>query len=394
MATIAGRNRGQLYAPVRRLPGEIAHRQDAACLREYGGILRPAWYGTDGSAIAAECLAARQETAIFDASSLGKIEVIGPDAARFLDFICYSRMSTLVPGRMRYTLMLTEGGVIFDDGVVLRLSEESFVVSCSSSHVAAIGAHLEEWRQDRFERARVFIHDATSHWATLAIVGPGSRALVTTLGLGIAVDDAALPHMAMRSGEFQGKAARVARVSFTGERSYEVSVPASFAARLWHKARELGARPIGVEALSILRAEKGYVIVGQDTDGETMPHDIGMPGPRDKREDAYVGDRSLFTPAAKREGRRQLVGILADGGGSIPAGAHAIDPAREHQRGLGYVTSSFRSPSLGHGIALGLIENGRARIGQSVVFEHLGRRLSGRVVAPCFMDPEGRRLHV
>jgi len=390
-AAIAGIGRGELHHPLRRLPAENIHRTEGACFREYGGLLRPAWYGADKAAIAGECRAARTAATVFDGSPLGKIEVIGPQAPALLDFVFYTRMSTLAPGRLRYGFMLTEGGIVFDDGVVLRLAADHFVVSCSSSHVAAVAAHLEEWRQDRFDIRQVFVHDTTARWGTMAIAGPRSQAIVEALGLGMPLDDVALPHMAMREGAFAGRPVRVARVSFIGERSYEISVPAGYAAALWRAARTAGAAPLGVEALVLLRAEKGFIIVGLDTDGETMPHDIGVGGPRGKRSDAYVGDRSLFTPAALRPDRKQLVGIASDE--PIPAGAHAVETAGGRTLGLGFVSSSYVSPTLGRPIALGLIENGRARLGQDIAFEHLGQRLSARLVAPCQLDPEGARLH-
>ena len=162
-------------------------------------------------------------------------------------------------------------GIVADDGVVLRLGPAHFVVSCSSSHVAGMAAALEAWRQDRFDLPEVFIHDATAHWATIGVSGPSAKAVVGGLGLGVDLDDSRFPHMSVRAAEFGGRAARVARVSFTGERSYEISVPARFGAALWQRAREAGAIPLGIEALGVLRAEKGYIYVGQDTDGETMP---------------------------------------------------------------------------------------------------------------------------
>ena len=393
MATIAAKNLGELQAPVRRLAAENVHREEGAHFREYGDLLRPAWYGLDASAIARECGHARNGVAVFDASSLGKIEVIGPQAAALLDFIFYTRISTLAPGRLRYGLALAESGAIFDDGVVLRLAPEHFVVSCSSGHVAAMVAHLEEWRQDRFDLAHVFIHDASAHWATIAVSGPQSKHVVASLDPGAPLDDEQLPHMAARIGTFAGRPARIARVSFTGERCYEIAVPARLAADLWRKARAAGAEPIGVEALGVLRAEKGYIFVGQDTDSETMPHDIGVNGPRDKRRDAFVGDRSLFTPFASRTGRRQLVGIAASGNQPIPVGAHPVEQANDKLRSIGYVTSSCWSPALGRPVALGLVEDGRNRLGEELQFEYLGTRYSGTLVESCFLDPTGARLH-
>jgi sarcosine oxidase subunit alpha len=393
MATIAGSERGQLHAPIRRLPAENIHRQEGAYFRDYGGVLRPAWYGEDERAIEAECLAARNAAVVFDASSLGKIEVIGPQAAALLDFVYYTPMSSLAPGRARYGLTLSEAGIVADDSVVLRLGANHFVVSCSSGHVAAMVAQLEAWRQDHFDLAKVFIHDATAHWATIAISGPHAKGIVAGLGLGIELDDARSPHMSVAEGRFGGRPARIARVSFTGERSYEISVPARLAPSLWRGVRDAGVPPMGIEALGILRAEKGYIYVGQDTDGETMPHDLGMGGPRARRQNSFVGDRSLFTPAASRRGRKQLVGIQADGSAPIPVGASAIEIVAGHKRGLGYVTSSYMSRHLGCPIALGLIEGGHARANETVEFEHLGQRFKGRITSPCFLDPKGERLH-
>jgi len=391
MATVAGAERGQFQWPIRRLPAENIHRQEGAYFRDYGGVLRPAWYGAEADAIANECVPARNNAVIFDASSLGKIEVIGPGAAALLDFVYYTPMSSLAAGRARYGLTLSEGGIVVDDGVVLRLAPNRFVISSSSSHVAGMVAQLEAWRQDRFDLVQVFIHDATAHWATIAISGPESKRILSGLGLGGDLDDARLPHMSVAEGAFGGRPARIARVSFTGERSYEISVPATFAAQLWQRARDAGAVPMGIEALGILRAEKGYIYVGQDTDGETMPHDLGMAGPRAKRLDSYVGDRSLFTPAASRPNRKKLVGILVDGKAPIPAGAHAIETVAGRKRSIGYVTSSYMSQHLGHPIALGLIEGERGS--EFIDLEHLGQKFKGRIVSPCFLDPKGARLN-
>jgi sarcosine oxidase subunit alpha len=198
--------------------------------------------------------------------------------------------------------------------------------------------------------------------------------------------------MSAREGRFGGRPARIARVSFTGERCYEVSVPAGLAEELWQQARAAGAMPLGVEALGVLRAEKGFIFVGQDTDSETMPQDIGMGQAREKRSDAYVGDRSLFMPAARRRGRRQLVGVATH---DLPlaVGAHALSTAGK-LRSIGFVTSSYASEALGRPVALALIEDGQHRHGEVLEFEHLGAQRQGVLVAPCGYDPQGARLHV
>ena len=287
---------------------------------------------------------------------------------------------------------------MFDDGVTLRLADDRFLVSCSSGHTDAVVMRLELWRQDRFDPRRVVIHDTTAQWATLTVSGPRARDLVAALDLGVALDDESLPHMAFATGAFDGGALRVARVSFTGDRSYELSVPASRARRLRtaivEKLPDLGGGLMGLEALMILRAEKGYVVVGKDTDGTTMPQDLGVSGPREQRKDEYVGKRSLFTAAARNAGRKQLVGLSVAGGEApLPTGAHLIAGDGKARRSLGYVTSSYMSPTLGRPIALGLVETGLARMGAKVGVYHLGRERSASIAPVVAFDPEGKRLH-
>ena len=387
LPVIAGGRRGETMNPLKRLPLEATHRAAGAEMREYGGWLRPAWYGERGS-VGREAATARETVALFDASPLGKIEVIGPEAAALVDFNCYNRLSTLAPGRIRYGLMLTEGGMIYDDGVTMRLSEDRFVVSCSSAHVAGVALRLEEWRQDRMDPRRVAIHDLTAAWTTLAVSGPRALDLLRAAGLA----DPDLRHMTVAEGDWEGAPLRVARVSFTGDRSYELSVPPSHAERLraaLDGARErLGGAWMGLEALMVLRAEKGFVVIGKDTDGATLPQDIGMSGPRDRRTDDYVGRRSLDLPEARRADRRRLVGLrVPDGARALPTGAHAMRDGRS----AGYVTSSYDSPALGRPIALGLVEEGIA-LGDAVEIRHLGDAMRAELVPPAAFDPEGGRI--
>ena len=295
-------------------------------------------------------------------------------------------------------LMLQETGVVFDDGVIARLDDNRFIVSCSTSHVAGVHSRLEDWRQDQFDPSRLYIHNATPHWATLTFAGPASRRLLERLELGVDLADAALPHMALALGRFAGEPARIARVSFSGERSYEVSARASLAEALLERALAVGGdlevAMLGLEALSVLRAEKGFFIVGKDSDGTTMPHDLGFSAPREKRGDDFVGKRSLFTEVAMAPDRRQLVGLQAlEGRELLPCGAHIVDLSGAKPRSQGYVTSSYASPTLGRPIALGLFERGASRIGETVTVQHLGRRLEARIAPACAFDPKGERLH-
>ncbi|WP_296745718.1 2Fe-2S iron-sulfur cluster-binding protein [Mesorhizobium sp.] len=401
LTVIAGRRRGSLFNPLKRLELEVEHRRLGAQLREYGGWLRPAWFGrgADGKLeIEREARTARDSVALFDGSPLGKIEVIGPDGEQLVDFHSYNRLSNLAPGRIRYGFLLSEAGAVYDDGVTMRLADGRFIVSCSSGHVEAVRFRLEDARQDRFPAARVAIHDSTSQWVTLTVTGPRSRDLLQGCDLGIDLDDRQLPHMAVAEGTFAGERLRIARVSFTGDRSYEVSVPG-------YKARELKSRLernlerfqgtwMGSEALLILRAEKGYIIVGKDTDSETFPHDLGVSGPRDKRADEYIGKRSLFMPEAQRAGRRQFVGLRV--GPNEPAltpGSHIVERDGNRRRSVGYVTSSYPSPTLGAPIALGLLQNGFKRMGEEVMVYHDGLERRAVVADPVAVDSEGARLN-
>ena len=400
MGIIAGRRRGALTNPLKRLPLEAEHRAEGAEMREYGGWLRPAWYGGDDPArtIQREAARARDTVALFDGSSLGKIEIIGPDAAALADFHSYNRLSTFKVGRIRYGFVLQESGVVFDDGVTLRLAQDRFLISCSSGHTDAVRMRLELWRHDRFDPASIAIHDTTAQWATLTVTGPRSRDLIEACALDVALDDEALPHMAFATAMFDRGPLRVARVSFTGDRSYELSVPARRArtlqARLAEKLPAFAGGLLGLEALMILRAEKGYIVVGKDTDGTTMPHDLGVTNPRDAREDEYIGKRSLFMPVARDPRRKQLVGLsVAPEESPLPTGAHIAAGAGGARRSQGYVTSSYFSPSLDRPIALGLIEEGQSRLGEAVSIYHLGAERRATIVGPVALDPEGRRLH-
>jgi sarcosine oxidase, subunit alpha len=294
---------------------------------------------------------------------------------------------------------LSEAGVVFDDGVTLRLADDRFLVSCSSGHTDAVVTRLELWRQDRFDPARVVIHDTTAQWATLTLTGPRSRELLDTLDVDVPLDEQALPHMAFASGRFDGAPLRIARVSFTGDRSYELSVPARRAralrVKIVEKLPDFEGGNLGLEGLMVLRAEKGFIVVGKDTDGTTMPHDLGVAGPREQRKDEYIGKRSLFTDMAKDKARKQLVGLaVATGEAPLPTGAHVVTGAGKARRSQGYVTSSYMSPTLGRPVALGLVEEGFSRMGETVFVYHLGAERRATIAPIAAVDPEGKRLHV
>ena len=396
-----GTGRGALFHPLKRLPLEAEHRAAKAALSEYGGWLRPAWYPSAVGASAQDCiqseaLRARHTVGIFDASPLGKIEVMGPDAEAFINFVYYNTISTLKPGHIRYGFMLTEQGVIYDDGVVARIDAHRFIVSCSSSHVDGVRQMLESWRQDGNDPDRIFIHDTTQNWATVAITGPKARDVVASLELGIDLSASDFGHMQWREGRFDEAQARVARVSFTGDLSFEVTVPTTQARSLWQAAMAaataMDGGPLGIEALSILRAEKGYIMVGKDTDGMTMPHDLGFGVPRQRKARPFVGDRGVLSPASEDPNRRQLVGLDVVGADPLVTGAHVLsDPASTRTEGI--VTSSYFSPTLNRPIALALIERGSERIGETLHIWHMGESRLARIADACAFDKNGERLH-
>ncbi|MBY6162103.1 (2Fe-2S)-binding protein [Mameliella alba] len=388
LTALGGLRRGALFNPVKRLALEPEHAALGARFGEYGGWRRPAVY----SDVQAEAKGARETLGIYDASPLGKIEVTGPGAAALLDFCGYMRMSTLQPGRARYGFMLGETGVVADDGVVLRLDETRYILSASSGHVDHARMILEEARQDIFDPSQVYLHDTTAHWVTLSVTGPAARKALAAADFPQEVTG--LGHMRVVETRWQGVPLRAARVSFTGDASWELSVPARHGAALMaavDAARAgAGGHWIGLEAVMILRAEKGYILVGKDTDGITLPQDLGWAGPRNKRQDEYYGRRSLFTPEASRPDRRQLVGLEVEGP-PLPTGAHLV-PLEGPRRSLGFVTSSYHSPVLNRPVALALVEGGQARMGEALGVFHLGETRSARIAGPCAFDPEGTRL--
>lgn len=392
-----GAKRDRQMTPLKRLALEFEHRALDAAMGEYGGWLRPAWYGGDDetAAVVRECHIARNAAAVMDGSALGAIEVIGPDAREFVNFVYYNTMSNLKPGRIRYGFMLSEAGLVFDDGVMACVDDNRFIISCSSSHADAVMAHLENWRQDRFDPSRVHIHDTTMNWSTVTVAGPKAREIISKLGVLESLDD--FPHMSLKFGTFNDGPARVSRVSFTGDTSFEISVPNTAVRDLWRETiaigAPLGAAPVGAEALTILRAEKGYILVGKDTDGETMPHDLGFAAPRLRKTAAFVGDRSLHSQKANLSDRKQLVGLaVAAKDGPLPIGAHIIETQGGKRRSLGYVTSSHHSPTLQSPIALALVSGGADAQDKTVTVWHMGKTREATIRSSCAFDPEGGRI--
>ena len=403
MGALAGQDRQALFRPLRRLAAHRAHEDAGAVFEEYGGWLRPACFPKSGeSAFAAEQREARcvrEAVGIFDASPLGKIHVKGPDAAVFLDRVYANRFSNLRIGKARYGIMLDERGVVIDDGVTVRLAQDHFMVGTTGAGSARIADWLDEWLQCEWPGLQVILAPETTSWAVLTLSGPNARALLRQVGTSLDLSPDAFDHMSYREGDVAGKTARVSRVSFTGEVSFEISVPASDApgllARLLEVGRDLGAQPVGIDAWMLLRTEKGYLHIGADTDGATLPDDIGW-GHVLRRSDDFIGRRSLTLPDSVRPDRFQFVGLEAvarqAGGACLPLGAH-LRFAAARTGSDGYVTSSGFSPTLNRGVSLAMVKAGRSRVGEIVHVLTARGPVAARITAPGAYDPTGERLN-
>ncbi|WP_020497384.1 2Fe-2S iron-sulfur cluster-binding protein [Sciscionella marina] len=403
---LAGRDTGKLLDPVRTTPIHPAHRELGAEFENVGQWKRPWYYAREGEgmheAVLRECAAARTGVAMMDASTLGKIDLIGPDAGEFLNRLYTNGFKKLAIGSARYGVMCGCDGMVFDDGVVLRLSENHYTLTTTTGGAAGVLDWFEEWLQTEWIELDVWATSVTEQWSTVAVVGPRSREVIGAIAPELAVSNAEFPFMTVRETVLgNGIPARIVRVSFSGELAYEVNVANWHGLAAWREIERAGAgfgiTPYGTETMHVLRAEKGFPIVGQDTDGTVTPIDLGMDWIVSKRKD-FIGKRSLSRPDTARADRKQLVGLLPDEHGTlIPEGSQLIGehtpvtPEVAPVPMLGHVTSSYHSAALGRTFALALLRSGRERIGQTVRTPVGDRLVSATVTEPIFYDKEGAR---
>ncbi|MCF3932339.1 sarcosine oxidase subunit alpha family protein [Acuticoccus sp. M5D2P5] len=351
-------------------------------------------------AVARECRATREAVGLFDASTLGKIEVVGPDAAEFLNRLYTNPFLKLAPGRCRYGVLLGEDGFIRDDGVIARIAEDRFHVTTTTGGAPRVLTMMEDYLQTEWPDLKVWLTSTTEEWATVALNGPLARAVLAPLvkGLDIAAD--AFPHMSVAECKVAGVPVRLCRMSFTGELGFEVNVPARHALAVWEAiwtaGQPHGITPYGTETMHVLRAEKGFIIVGQETDGTVTPDDAGLAWAIGKTKRDFVGMRSLARPDLVATGRKQLVGLLTrDPATVLEEGAQLVEEdARPPVPMIGHVTSSYWSETLGRSIALALVKDGRARIGETLYLPMPDTTIAAEVVAPVFYDPDGARFHL
>jgi sarcosine oxidase, subunit alpha len=400
-ALLAGRNRGALHDPVRTTPIHPWHVAAGAVFEDVGQWKRPRFYPRAGedmdAAVLRECHAVRTGVGVQDASTLGKIEVVGADAGEFLNRMYTNAFKKLPVGACRYGMMCGADGMVLDDGVTMRLAEDRYYVTTTTGGAAKVLDWFEEWAQTEWPALDVTFTSVTEQWSTVAVVGPGARAVVSRLAPALDVSTAGFPFMTFRDTVLHnGIPARIARISFSGELAYEVNVASWYGLATWEAvlAAEPDITPYGTETMHVLRAEKGFPIVGQDTDGTVTPHDLGMSWLVSTRKD-FVGKRSLRRPDTMRPDRKHLVGLLpADPDVVLPEGAQLVakdTPLTPPVPMLGHVTSSYRSAALARSFALALVKSGRDRLGETVVAPLGDRLVEATITEPVFYDKEGAR---
>ncbi|WP_404401416.1 sarcosine oxidase subunit alpha [Pelagibacterium halotolerans] len=401
--TFAGYSRGRLFEVTRKTSIDSWAEEQGAAF-EPVSLWRRAWYfpkaGEDmHAAVARECAAVRKSLGIFDASTLGKIEIVGPDAAEFMNRMYTNPWTKLAPGRCRYGLLLGEDGFIRDDGVIGRLSQDRFHVTTTTGGAARVLQMMEDYLQTEWPDLKVWLTSTTEQWAVIALNGPNARRLIEPLVEGIDLSEEAFPHMSVAEGRICGVPTRLFRMSFTGERGYEINVPARYGRAVWEKlfadGQAYDITPYGTETMHVLRAEKGYIIVGQDTDGTLTPQDAGLSWAIGKKKPDFVGKRSLTRPDMLKTDRKQLVGLLTeDPKVVLEEGAQIVfDPNQSLPMTMvGHVTSSYWSASLGRSIALAVVEGGQARMGETVHIPMPDSTLRATITGTVFYDPENARL--
>ena len=406
MGSIAGDARGELFKPIRKSPIHNWIEENGGFFEPVADWRRPYCYQKNNEtvkdSVQREILNTRTNVGLLDASTLGKIIVKGPDAGKFLDMIYTNLMSNLKVGHCRYGLMCTENGFLSDDGVVARLDENTFLCHTTSGGSDRIHAWMEEWLQTEWWDWKVYTANVTEQYAQIAVVGPNSRKLLEKLG-GMDVSKEALPFMRFSEGTIGGIRVRPFRISFSGELSYEIAVPASDGQAFWdmcmEAGKEFGIQPYGTECLHVMRAEKGFIMIGDETDGTVIPQDLNMEWALSKKKEDFLGKRAHLRSHMSDPSRWKLVGLkTVDPNVVIPDGAYATDGTiRENgvKNMIGRVTSTYFSPTLNRSIAMGLVKFGPNRMGEIIDFPTLdGKIIKAEICNQVFLDPEGERQNV
>ena len=405
LSSIAGEARGEIFQPIRKTVLHEWHEENGAFFEPVGAWRRPYCYHQEGEsthdAVKREINGTRNSLALLDASTLGKIIVKGPDAGKFLDMMYTNMMSTLKPGKCRYGLMCGENGFLIDDGVVVRLDEDTFLCHTTTGGAENIHGHMEDWLQCEWWDWKVYTANVTEQYAQIAVVGPNARKVLEKLSDDDLSNDA-LPFMGFADITLDGAPCRAYRISFSGELSYEIAVPASYGRALWDKLLEAGAEfnvtTYGTEGLHVMRAEKGFIMIGDETDGTVIPQDLNMQWAISKKKEDYLGKRAQERSHMADPNRWKLVGLETVDGSVLPDGAYAVAEgtnANGQKNVQGRVTSTYYSPTLDRGIAMGLVLHGPDRLGEVIDFPKVdGTVVKAKVVDQVFYDKDGEKQNV
>lgn len=398
---MAGRNIDELYEPKRYTPMHFDHLAKTTKWEPVGQWMRPWYFPKSGEdiyrAVQRETIEARNSVSMMDASTLGKIDVQGPDAREFLGRIYPNAWKKLAVGKCRYSIMLDDNGMIFDDGVTACIDENHFLMTTTTGGAAHVYSWLEDWLQTEWPELKVYLTSVTDHWATTAVVGPNSREVMQKLCRDVDFSKDAFAFMDWKPGNVSGVAARIMRISFSGELAYEINVQANYGAYIWKKVREAGEEynigVYGTETMHLLRAEKGFIIDGQDTDGTMTPPDMDMEWIMAKKKSfSYLGKRSLERPDMLREDRLQFVGIITKDLKTVLSEGCALINSPQDKDNQGFVSSSYYSPSIGRSIAFALVKGGRKRIGESIyAWSKDGKIIEAEISGYVFYDLKGER---
>ena len=405
LGSIGGSARDELFQPVRKTPMHDWHENNGAYMEPVGQWRRPFCYPQAGEtyakAVEREINQTRSSLGILDASTLGKLLVTGPDAGKFLDMLYTNMMSTLKIGKCRYGLMCSENGFLIDDGVVARIDEQTWLCHTTTGGADSIHAHMEEWLQTEWWDWKVYVTNVTEQYAQIGVVGPNARKLLEKIG-GVDVSREALGFMEWKDGNLGKYDARIFRISFSGELSYEIAVPAKQGLAFWGELIEAGKEfqvmPYGTEALHVMRAEKGFIMIGDETDGTVIPQDLNLDWAISKKKDDYLGKRAQERSFMINPSRWKLVGLETLDGSVLPDGAYAIADGvnpNGQKSTQGRITSSYFSPTLKRGIAMGLVMNGPDRSGEIIEFPKIdGTVIRAKITSPVFYDPDGEKQNV
>ena len=400
---IVGRNVGQFFDITRRTSIHEWHIKNNAKFENVGQWKRPWYYPKENEnmyqAVQRESKAARDSAGILDASTLGKIDIQGSDASEFLNRVYTNAWSKLAIGKCRYGLMLNEDGMVYDDGVTTRLGENHFLMTTTTGGAANVLSKLEDYLQTEWPELDVFLTSVTDQYSTASICGPNSKKILMKLFPNVNFNDDDFPHMSFKNSTINNINCRIMRISFTGELSYEINIEAKYGKSLWEKCIDVGKdfniTPYGTETMHLLRAEKGFIIVGQDTDGTMTPIDLQMDWIVSKKKYDFIGKRSLYRSDTIKEDRKQLVGLLTEDPKEIlEEGAQIVsDISKKPVEMLGHVTSSYFSPNLNKSIALAVVRNGKKMKGQKLIVPMENKNINVIVSDSIFLDKENKRLN-